>query len=80
MITVRNASLAVEHLEQFKNIIGSQYVFVDEEVLHNYASDETEDLHFLPDVVLKPGRAKKLAQQKGIAYKKGDSDGLAGIF
>ena len=25
-------------------------------------------------------RAKKLAQQKGIAYKKGDSDGLAGIF
>src|SRR3954470_11530314 len=25
-------------------------------------------------------RAKKIAQQKGVAYKKGDSDGLAGKF
>ena len=62
MLTVEKTSAAAEHLSQFKKIVGDQYVFVDEEVLSNYASDETEDLHFLPDVVIKPGSTEEISQ------------------
>ncbi len=62
MLTVENTSLAVAHIERFQQIAGSQFVFANEEVLNNYASDETEDLHFLPDVVIKPGSANEISE------------------
>jgi len=62
MLTIDKVAIAVEHLSQFRNIVGEQYVFVDEEVLNNYASDETEDLHFLPDVVIKPGNSTEISE------------------
>jgi glycolate oxidase len=62
MLTIENLNTAIAHLEQFRIICGTSNVFVDEEVLSNYASDETEDLHFLPDVVLKPGTAEEISQ------------------
>jgi glycolate oxidase len=37
-----------------KLISGEEYVFADEEVLADYSHDETEDLCFLPEVVVKP--------------------------
>jgi glycolate oxidase len=51
----------LEQLETFKTIVGPQYVYVDEEVLGQYASDQTEDLHFLPDVVIKPRTAEEIS-------------------
>lgn len=54
-------SLAVEHLDSFQRICGHQNVFVDEEVLNHYAHDETEDLHYLPDVVIKPASAEEIS-------------------
>lgn len=78
-------SLAIEHLQAFQKIVGEQYVFVDEEVLSHYAHDETEDLHFLPDVVLKPASAEeisailKLCNQYKIAVTpRGAGTGLSG--
>lgn len=50
-----------EHIAQFKNIIGEQHVFADEESLHHYAHDETENLHFLPEIVLKPRTAEEIS-------------------
>src|SRR5579875_397867 len=61
MITAEKMSLALEHIEAFQKIVGEQYVFVDEEVLYNYSHDETEDLHFLPDVVIKPSNAEEIS-------------------
>jgi glycolate oxidase len=85
MLTVEKTSIAVEHLSQFKKIVGDQYVFVDEEVLNNYASDETEDLHFLPDVVIKPGDATEISgilkicnQYKIPVTPRGAGTGLSG--
>ena len=52
----------IEHLQEFKNILGEAFVFTDEESLHTYAHDETENLHFLPDIVLKPRTAEELAE------------------
>ncbi|HEX2535400.1 MAG TPA: FAD-linked oxidase C-terminal domain-containing protein [Chitinophagaceae bacterium] len=51
----------LEHLDAFRRIVGDPYVFVDEEVLHHYAKDETEHLHYLPDVVIKPRTAEEIA-------------------
>lgn len=51
----------VEHLQAFKDIVGESFVFTDEESLNNYAHDETENLHFLPDIVIKPRTAEELA-------------------
>ena len=61
MITAVRTSLAIEHLDAFKKICGDKYVLVDEESLNMYAHDETEDLHFLPDVVIKPGNADEIS-------------------
>ena len=52
---------ALQHIDLFKKIVGNTYVFVDEESLNNYAHDETENLHFLPDVVIKPRLAKEIS-------------------
>ena len=85
MISAAPASLAIEHLEAFKNICGEKYVLVDEETLHNYAHDETEDLHFLPDVVIKPGSAEEIShilklcnQYKIPVTPRGAGTGLSG--
>ena len=41
-------------LELIKQAVGASNVFVDEETLANYAHDETEDLKYYPEVVVKP--------------------------
>jgi glycolate oxidase len=45
---------ATGYIELFKKIVGDIYVLADTESLNNYAHDETENLHFLPDIVIKP--------------------------
>lgn len=59
--TTVERSFAAEHIEAFKDIVGKDHVFVDEEVLGHYAHDETEDLHFMPDVVVKPSSAQEIS-------------------
>lgn len=43
-----------EILELIKAAVGADNVFLDEESLSNYAHDETEDLKYYPEVVVKP--------------------------
>lgn len=49
------------HLSEFKKIAGDNYVFTDDESLNHYAHDETENLHFLPDIVIKPRTAEEIS-------------------
>ncbi len=51
-----------EQLQSFKNIVGENYVFTDEETLDICAKDETENLHFLPDIVIKPRTAEEISE------------------
>ncbi len=53
---------ALHHIGLFKKIVGDDYVFADDENLNKYAHDETENLHFLPDIVIKPRSAKEISQ------------------
>lgn len=55
------SSLGMEHIEAFRKIVGEQYVFVDEETLQYYSHDETENLHYLPQVVVKPRTAEEVS-------------------
>lgn len=49
--------------------IGKEWVFVDKETLINYGHDETEDLSFPPQVLVKPSTAKEISEIMKIAYK-----------
>ena len=53
---------AKHYIELFKKIVGDAFVFADEESLNNYAHDETENLHFLPDIVIKPRTTKEISE------------------
>lgn len=61
MQTVVTPSLTAEHVDKFKSIVGDAFVFVDEESLSIYARDETENLHFPPEVVVKPRTADEIS-------------------
>lgn len=49
-------------LEIFKTIVGETAVLVDQASLEKYGHDETEDLVFTPEVVIKPNNTKEVAQ------------------
>ncbi len=61
MVTAAASKLTPAHIEQFKQIVGHAFVQVDEEALKKYGHDETENLLFLPDVVLKPRTANEIS-------------------
>lgn len=53
--------VTMEHLEAFKKIIGEAYVFADEDNLKQYGHDETEELLYLPEVVVKPRTTEEIS-------------------
>src|SRR5438045_845955 len=59
--TASKTSLTSKHIEEFKKILTEKFVLSDEESLYNYSHDETEDLHYLPDVVLKPQTPEEIS-------------------
>ncbi|HEV8285150.1 MAG TPA: FAD-linked oxidase C-terminal domain-containing protein [Chitinophagaceae bacterium] len=85
MATASKSALTSRHIEEFKKILGEKYVFIDEKSLHHYSHDETEDLHFLPDVVIKPRTAEEISailkicdQNKIPVTPRGAGTGLSG--
>lgn len=49
-------------LQQLKKIAGDVNVFTDDEKKIHYGHDETEDLSFLPEVVLKPSCTEEISE------------------
>ena len=58
---VEPANLTADHVENFKKLIGEEYVLLDEDSLTNYGHDETEHLLFLPEVVVRPRTAEEVS-------------------
>lgn len=54
--------ITAESLKTLQQIVGEAYVFFDSENLKKYGHDETEDLFFLPEVVVKPITAKEISE------------------
>ena len=59
--TMNKGIVTTEHVEEFKKIVGGAFVFADEETLRNYGHDETEQLLFPPEVVIKPHTAAEIS-------------------
>lgn len=85
MHTAADTRNAVELIDAFRQIVGESFVYTDEEHLNNYAHDETENLHFLPDIVIRPqtteevSRIMKLCNQHHIPVTpRGAGTGLSG--
>jgi len=60
--TEEKARILMSHLEDFKRICGEENVITNLEEMDKYAHDETEALHFLPEVVLKPRTAQEISE------------------
>ena len=85
MVATSTTIPVLEQIPVFKTIVGEEYVFVSSDVLNQYASDETEDLHYLPDVVIKPRTAKEISEILKICHQhhipvtpRGGGTGLSG--
>ncbi|MFN5319186.1 MAG: FAD-binding protein, partial [Bacteroidia bacterium] len=49
-------------LDQLILICGQEHVYFDNDTLRNNAHDETEDLSFLPEVVVQPATADEVSR------------------
>lgn len=52
----------IDDLAVLKEIVGTDFVFSDEDKLLEYSSDETEDLSYPPEVVLKPKTTEDISK------------------
>src|SRR4030095_6597949 len=55
------AKIKKEHISQLREIVGEAHVMLDEESLRNYGHDETEDLLYLPEVVVRPRTTEEIS-------------------
>src|SRR3990172_3142956 len=85
MIASNYNKVTPELLEQFREILSEESVIIDPADLEPYSHDETEDLHFLPEVALKPRTTRQIAQIMKICYQsnvpvtpRGGGTGLSG--
>jgi glycolate oxidase len=53
--------ISTDDIQIFADIVGKENLFIDKESLEKYSHDETEDLSFLPEVVLKPASAQEIS-------------------
>ncbi|MEO7445959.1 MAG: FAD-linked oxidase C-terminal domain-containing protein [Ferruginibacter sp.] len=74
-----------EFIASFKAIIGDEYVCTDDEAREKYGKDETENLVFPPDIVVKPGTTEDVSRIMVICYEqnipvtaRGAGTGLSG--
>jgi len=56
--TALKGMITTAHLNDFRKIVGNQFVLIDEESLNNYGHDETEELLYPPEAVLRPRTAE----------------------
>jgi len=60
--TMLFSKIGPEDIAFFRSVTGDQWVICEEEQLRISGSDQTEDLCFLPEVVLRPGSTGEISQ------------------
>ncbi|MGB9696957.1 MAG: FAD-binding oxidoreductase [Ignavibacteria bacterium] len=80
-----NAAQVLEVRQKLESLIGRDYVLTESFELEKYSSDETENLSFLPDIVVKPGSVNEISYVLELANKykipvtpRGGGTGLSG--
>jgi len=49
------------HIQFFRSVLEEKFIQADEENLLRCASDQTEDLRYLPEIVLQPGTVSEVS-------------------
>ena len=82
---MNTVSLSHSVIASLTAIAGKEFIFYDDETLRHYSHDETEDLHFIPEVVVKPRTAEEVSEILRLANKemipvtpRGAGTGLSG--
>ena len=52
----------IDDVNFFKEIVGCNFILTDSNKLIDYSHDETEDLIFTPEIVIKPGNTKEISK------------------
>lgn len=63
-------SITNEHIRSFISLIGENNVLMDDKSKNTYGKDETEDLCFEPEVVLKPKNKDEISKIMSFCYEK----------
>jgi glycolate oxidase len=61
-------TVTTDFIAQLQSAIGSDNIITDAELRKNYAHDETEDLHFMPAVVVKPENTEGVSKVMALCY------------
>lgn len=59
---MNNSAIPQEILNRLQEIVGDSFIFIDEETRNNYGHDETEDLVFPPQIVVKPRSSEEISE------------------
>src|SRR5687768_3809501 len=85
METAAKGTLTTAIVDQFRNIVGNDFVLIDEESRAKYGHDETEHLLYPPEVVLRPRTTEEISQVMQICNRhripvtpRGAGTGLSG--
>lgn len=62
MVSDSYSNVTSEIIELLSGIVGASYVLVDAETLERFSHDETENLRFFPEVVVKPRTVDEISQ------------------
>lgn len=49
-------------IAQLQQIVGQSFLFLDQEICNHYGHDETEDLNFPPQIVVKPQNTQQISE------------------
>lgn len=58
-----------DFIAELKQIVGETFVFTNNEVLNAYGSDETEDLVYAPEVLVKPRTTEEVSNIMQLCFK-----------
>jgi glycolate oxidase len=77
--------ITTRHLEELRSILGNENVLTDQPALEIYGRDETEDLFFPPEVIVRPSTADEVSAVLRVASReriavtpRGGGTGLSG--
>src|SRR5579875_1030105 len=59
---MKYTAITPDIIDKFKEVVGEQNLLTDQEDKEKYSHDETEDLHFYPEVVAKPETPEQVAE------------------
>ncbi len=84
-VEVQESNVAEVIIDQFRKIVGDEYVIVDSILKEDYGHDKTEDYFFMPDVVVKPRTPQEISELLKICHSnkipvtpRGAGTGLSG--